>query len=186
MRKRETGSRPMLSPFRWIQLIAVAAVLAAAPKVRTADLTLKDLSGKRVRLQDYRGQIVVLNFWATWCGPCTREMPLLVATEREYASRGVAFIGASLDDWKTRKNVPKFVNEYKVSFPVWVGATGDDLAKLGMEDGLPATAFIDQDGHIVARVLGEISKGELVERLEWLVGNRATPAPLGLVRHSGK
>jgi hypothetical protein len=112
-------------------------------------------------------------------------MPLLVATEREYRSRGVAFIGASLDDWKTRKNVPKFVNEYQVSFPVWVGATGDDLAKFRMGEGLPATAFIDQDGHIVARVLGEISKGELVERLEWLVGNRATPAPLELVRHSG-
>ena len=175
----------MLPPFCLIPLIAFAAVLAAAPKVRTADLTLRDLNGKRVHLQDHRGQIVVLNFWATWCGPCTREMPLLVATEREYGSRGVAFIGASLDDWKTRKNVPKFVNEYQVSFPVWVGATGDDLAKLGMEDGLPATAFIDQDGHIVARVLGEISKGELVERLEWLVGNRATPAPLELVRHSG-
>ena len=58
-----------------------------------------------------------------------------MATEREYGSRGVAFIAASLDDWKTRKNVPKFVNEYHVSFPVWVGATGDDLLKLGMEDG---------------------------------------------------
>ena len=176
----------MLPPFRWITLITFAAFLAAAPKVRTADLTLRDLNGKRVHLQDHRGQIVVLNFWATWCGPCTREMPLLVATERDYGSRGVAFIGASLDDWRTRKNVPKFVNVYQVSFPVWVGATGDDLVKLGMENGLPATAFIDQDGHIVARVLGEISTEELVERLEWLVGNRATPEPLELVRHSGK
>ena len=175
----------MLPPFRFIPLIAFAALLAAAPKPRAADLTLRDLNGKRVRLQDHRGQIVVLNFWATWCAPCKREMPLLVATEREYGSRGVAFIGASLDDWKTRKNVPKFVNEYQVSFPVWVGTTGDDLVKLGMEDGLPATAFVDQDGRIVARVLGEISKGELIERLEWLLGNRAPPAPLELVRHSG-
>src|SRR5258707_15769806 len=115
----------MLHPCRSIQLIAFAALLAAAPKVRTADLMLRDLNGKRVHLQDYRGQIVVLNFWATWCGPCTREMPLLMATEREYGSRGVAFIGASLDDWKTRKNVPKFVNEYQLSFPVWGGPTGD-------------------------------------------------------------
>jgi thiol-disulfide isomerase/thioredoxin len=175
----------MLPRFRLILLISFAAILAAAPKVRTADLRLKDLNGKRVRLQDHRGQIVVLNFWATWCTPCMREMPLLVATEREYGFRGVAFIGASLDDWKTRKNIPKFVNEYKVSFPVWVGTTGDDLVKLGMEDGLPATAFIDQDGRIVARVLGEISQGELIERLEWLLGNRTTPAPLEVVRHSG-
>ncbi len=175
----------MFPPFRLIPLIAFGAVLAAAPKVRIADLTLKDLNGKRVGLQDYRGQIVVLNFWATWCAPCTQEMPRLVATEREYGSRGVAFIGASLDDWKTRKNVPKFVNEYHLSFPVWVGATGDDLVKLGMDNGLPATAFVDQHGRIVARVLGEISKEELVERLEWLVGNHATPAPPELVRHWG-
>src|SRR6266576_293227 len=127
----------MLPPFRLIPLIAFAAVLAAAPKVRTADLTLRDLNGKRVRLQDHRGQIVVLNFWATWCGPCTQEMPLLVAAETEYVSRGVAFIGASLDDWKTMNNVPKFVNQYQVSFPVWVGATADDLAKLGMGNAVP-------------------------------------------------
>ena len=82
----------MLPAFLLIPLIAFAALLAAASKPRTADLTLRDLNGKRVRLQDHRGQIVVLNFWATWCAPCMREMPLLVATEREYGSRGVAFI----------------------------------------------------------------------------------------------
>jgi peroxiredoxin len=168
----------MLPPFRLIPLIAFAAVLAAAPKVRTADLTLRDLNGKRVHLQDHRGQIVVLNFWATWCGPCTREMPLLVATEREYASRGVAFIGASLDDWKPGRT---FVNQYRVTFPV--GGSYRRSAQTGMEDGLPATAFIDQDGHIVARA-GRNQQGRAGER-RWLVGRRATPAPLQLVRHSG-
>ena len=175
-------------PFFW----AVAALsistwflqLNGAPKL--ADLALKDLNGQRVRLRDYRGKPVVLNFWATWCGPCKDEIPMLVEAEKVYAPRGVVFIAASLDDEKTRKLVPAFLSASKVAFPVWMGATGDDLDKLGMGEAVPATAFIDGEGYIVCRVLGQIRHQELTERLEWLTGAHEGDPPQPLVKHLEK
>jgi thiol-disulfide isomerase/thioredoxin len=160
---------------------------AAADRSKPADLTLTGHeSGGRVRLRDHQGKIVVLNFWATWCVPCNSEMPLLVAAEKDYASRGVVFIGASLDDRKTAKGIPGFLAKYRIDFPVWTGATADDLAKLRMGEAVPATAFIDRDGVIVARVSGQLRDSELKERLDWLLGDRAGPAPQPFVSHLEK
>ena len=168
-----------------VVLAAFLGILKAAPRRNAVDLTLRDLGGQRVRLQDHRGRIVVLNFWATWCAPCTQEMPLLARTAERYRSRRVALVGASLDDSKTGKNIPGFVNRYQINVPVWIGATGDNLDRFGLGDAVPATAFIDPDGHIVARVLGEIREEELVDRLEWLLGDRKSPAPSTIVKHFG-
>src|SRR6476646_2757147 len=144
---------------------------AGAKPGKPVDLTLTDLDGGRVHLREYRGRIVVLNFWATWCGPCKHEMPLLVAAEKEYRSRGVTFIGASLDEGKTRGRIPEFLSKYEVTFTVWTGATGDDLAKLSVGEAVPATAFIDEQGRVAARVSGEIRRNELDERLAWLLSD---------------
>ena len=152
---------------------------------QAADLTLHDLSGKRVRLQDYRSQIVVLNFWATWCSPCAQEIPILVDAEMQYQKRGVVFIGASLDDKKTRSRIPEFVSRYRIGFPIWLGATGDDLAAISMGTLMPATVFIDRGGQVVARIQGELRPGELKERIDWLLGDRTTPPPRTLIQHLG-
>jgi thiol-disulfide isomerase/thioredoxin len=156
---------------------------AAAKEAPKAELNLKDSQGQKVRLRDLRGKIVVLNFWATWCGPCKAELPLLVEAEQNYSSRGVIFIAASLDDDQTKAQIPAFVAAHKVGFPVWIGATGDDLSKLGMGEAVPATAFLDPEGHIVARVLGQLRSEEVKERLDWLLGNRSGTAPDPLVKH---
>lgn len=169
-------------------LVIVAAVLALPSILSSkdepkAELTLKDANGQRVRLSDYRGKIVVLNFWATWCVPCKEETPMLVAAEKQYATRGVVFVGASLDDAKTKGNIPDFISKYQVDYPIWYGASGDDLDKFKMGPAIPATAFLDQEGHIVARVWGELRQEEVKERLDWLTGDRIGPAPQGLVKH---
>lgn len=158
-------------------------VLAVAKDSRPIDLTVKDLNGKKARLSDHRGKVVVLNFWATWCVPCREEMPMLVEAEKNYAPRGVVFVAIALDDRQTRPKIPDFIDKFKIGFQVWIGASTMDLEDLKLGHALPATAFIDQEGRIVARVLGQIRKDELYERLDWLTGDRETPVPNPLVRH---
>ena len=166
--------------------VVLASLIAAEKPSKPVDLSMTDLNGARVRLRDLRGKPVVLNFWATWCVPCKQEMPLLVDAEREYKQRGVTFLGLSLDDKDTRGRIPDFLAKYGVKFPIWTGASGDTLAELKMGEAVPATAFIDPEGRIVARISGLIRKEELKERIDYLLSDRSGPAPKAFVEHLEK
>jgi thiol-disulfide isomerase/thioredoxin len=170
----------------WICLslaVALFVSIGISADSRPINLPFKDMNGNKVKVSDFRGKPVVLNFWATWCVPCRAEMPLFVEAEKDYAARGVAFVGASLDDKQSRPKIPDFVGEFKIPFPIWVGASTMDLDDLKLGTALPATAFLDREGRIVARVLGQITKQELYERLDWLAGNGHGTAPDPVVRH---
>lgn len=108
---------------------------------------------------------------------------MFVEVEKEFAAKGVVFVAVSLDDAKTRKNIPEFVRKYGVDFPVWEGGTPDDLDRLKLGNAVPDTAFLGEDGAVLFRVKGEIRRAELVERLTWLTGDRKGPAPLALLRN---
>lgn len=169
---------------RWIlSALAITALLHGAASDKAADLTLRDLDGNRVRLRDFRGKVVVLNFWATWCEPCRDELPMLVRTEKELRSRGVVFVGASLDERETRSRIPDFLKRFGVEFLVWTGASADDLDRLKLGGTVPATAFLDREGRIAARVSGEVREQELRERVEWVLGDRTGPAPEAFISH---
>jgi len=163
-------------------LTMLASALGLCADAPTTDLALKDSAGRKVRLRDLRGKPVLLNFWATWCGPCNAEMPALVDLEKQYAGR-VAFIGASLDDAKTAPKIPAFIAKYQIDFPIWHGATLDDLDRLKLGDAVPDTAFLDAAGHLVARILGQARPEEVKERLDWLTGDHSTPPPTAFVKH---
>lgn len=158
--------------------VLVATVLFPALAARPVNLVFKDLKGQKAALRDYRGKIVVLNFWATWCVPCKEEMPMFVEVEKEYASKGVVFVAASIDDRETKAKIPEFIAQFGIGFPVLQGASTMDLDDLKLGVGVPATAFLDKEGKIVARVLGLVPREQLKERLDWLTGGGGAPNPL--------
>jgi thiol-disulfide isomerase/thioredoxin len=164
------------------QLIWLLLAGIASPASK-ADLNARSLDGKKVRLKDLRGKLVVMNFWATWCGPCRQELPMLVKTAQATVNPDLVFIAVSVDDVKTRSNVPDSASKLGITFPVWVGANGDDLYNLSKGEAVPATIFLDRDGTIEARVSGEIRESELKERISWLTGDRKGPKPQEFISH---
>ena len=161
--------------------LAAISFAADAKKEAPVDLNLTDMEGKKVHLKDYAGKPVLINFWATWCLPCREEMPMMVEAEKVWGPKGVVFIAASLDDSTTKKNIPASVKQFQITFPVWTGASLDDLAKLHLGDAVPDTVFLDGDRIIFSRAKGEIHRPEVDERLEWVTGDRTRPAPQALI-----
>lgn len=141
------------------------------PKLVSTDavLALKDLTGAEQSLASYKGRYVVLNFWATWCIPCQKEMPDLSLIQNEYATLGVQVIGAAGDGAADSAKVLKFIREYKVNFPVWLGASTTDMQRFGLGEVLPATAIIDREGKIVWRKIGIVDAAELRKELDKLL-----------------
>ena len=134
-----------------------------------AELVLKDLFGVEQRLSAYRGRIVVLNFWATYCIPCRKEMPDLAAIQNQYAALGVQVIGAAADDTNALPKVRQFIKETKLNFPVWIGATASDMERFGLGSALPGTLLIGRDGKIIASIKGVIRPAELKKQLDGLL-----------------
>jgi peroxiredoxin len=153
----------------------------AAKLVRqTVDLTLKDLSGVEQSLQSLKGRIVVVNFWATYCIPCRKEMPDLAVIQNEFAALGVQVIGVSTDDLTDRSKVLQFVKETKVNFPIWVGGSVEHMMRFGLGAALPGTVVIDREGKIAKIISGVIDQAALRKEIEALLAvpsdNAAEPS----------
>ncbi len=174
---------------KWIAMlvIAAAALLSGCSSNQTAeakpktsaqhsddrkiapDFTLTDAAGKEVKLSDYRGKVVLLNFWATWCGPCTLEIPWFVEFEQEYKSKGFEVIGVSMDEegWKAIK---PYIAERKINYRILLG--NDSVTQLyGGVDSLPTTFIIDRDGKFAfAPHVGLAAKNEYLREIQDLLG----------------
>jgi len=128
------------------------------------DFTLESLEGKNVQLSSYKGQAVLLNFWATWCGPCKIEMPWFVELQKEYGPQGLQIVGVAMDD-ASKDEITKFVKEMGVNYTILLGkeAVGQDYGGVNV---LPTTFFIDRDGKIVAREFGLQSRSLFVDNIK--------------------
>jgi|SRR5579884_3209408 len=158
-----------------------ASVSAGGPSVKpdrdrktAPDFTLKDANGTSVKLSDYRGKVVLLDFWATWCGPCKIEIPWFMEFEREYKHRGFAVLGVSMDEggWET---VKPYIEERKMNYRVLMGteAVGDEY---GGVDALPTTLLIDRDGRIATVHKGlETGKDGFKHEIERLLNADMAP-----------
>jgi thiol-disulfide isomerase/thioredoxin len=124
---------------------------------------LTTLDGKQVSLSDYRGKAVMLNFWATWCGPCRIEMPWFVDLQKKYEPQGFEIVGVAMDD-SGEKAIRDFTQQIGTNYTILLGkdAVGDAY---GVE-GMPTTFFIGRDGKVIDQTLGLASKKELEERIQ--------------------
>ncbi len=146
----------------------VAATDAAKPKRNPLSFTLTDLDGHRVKLSKWRGHPVILDFWATWCPPCRKEVPELNALYRKYRARGLVVVGVSVDKVQGDgvKSVRPFAQEFKVSYPILMA---DDAMVEAIDlDNIPTTLFIDRKGATVARLEGRGKSGELAQAAKTL------------------
>ena len=115
------------------------------------DFELQDLSGATRRLSDFRGKVVFLNFWATWCGPCRFEMPSMEKLYRRLKDEGLEILAVNLQE--DRSSVEQFVDEYGLSFPVLLDTTGRIGATYGARS-IPTTYIVDREGFVIAGTIG--------------------------------
>jgi cytochrome c biogenesis protein CcmG/thiol:disulfide interchange protein DsbE len=141
--------------------------------------SLEDLSGKKVSLADYKGKAVLINFWATWCGPCKLETPWLVDLRNQYAGKGFEILGVSTDDidrgdakmfGQEKKEISDFVQRMHMPYPVLI--EGDSVSKpYGGLDAMPTSFFVDRSGKIVAATMGITSKDDIEANIEKALGS---------------
>jgi peroxiredoxin len=172
----------VLAGILWIGCSGTPTVRAANVKPDkerkdAPEFTLKDADGKIVHLSDYRGKVVLLDFWATWCGPCRIEIPWFTDMQRKNKDRGFEVLGVSMDDegWEV---VKPFLADLKVNYRVVIG--NDATATLyGGVDALPTTFLIDRSGKIAAVHVGLASRKDIEDGVEQLLQN---PADGGITR----
>jgi thiol-disulfide isomerase/thioredoxin len=128
------------------------------------DFTLESIDGKSLKLSDLRGKAVLLNFWATWCGPCKIETPWLVEMQNEYGAQGLQIVGIAMDD-SGKDEIAKFAKDMGVNYPVLLGkeAVGDAY---GGVPALPESFFIGRDGKIVDRIIGLRGKADIEDSIK--------------------
>jgi thiol-disulfide isomerase/thioredoxin len=128
---------------------------------------LKDVNGRTVRLSDYHGKVVLINFWATWCPPCRAEMPDLVRLQREHAKQGLQIIGITYPP-EIKSRVRKFVRSLEVNYPIILG-TREIKASFSSEETLPLTVVINRDGKVSDIISGILLREEFEEKIKPLL-----------------
>jgi cytochrome c biogenesis protein CcmG/thiol:disulfide interchange protein DsbE len=144
------------------------------------DFTLQDLNGNKVSLDAYQGKALLINFWATWCGPCKLETPWLVELSDEYAGKGFVILGIDAEDdevtpddkagWaKDRALVARFVKQERMPYPVLMG--GDSISKTyGGLDAMPTSFWVDRTGKVIAAQMGITSKDDMESKIKTALG----------------
>jgi thiol-disulfide isomerase/thioredoxin len=138
---------------------------AAAPQAPV--LSLKDTKGRPIRLNDYKGKVVLVNFWATWCAPCLAEMPDLEKLQREYQKKGLQIVGVSYPTEKAPE-VTKAIKRLRISYPILLGDE-KALSLFKVSDILPVTVIIDRAGKVRGRILGILGPDEFEELVKPLL-----------------
>jgi peroxiredoxin len=149
-------------PEPWHDSASAAGICDASAKPAPLNFTLKDVHNRDVKLSDFKGKVLVIDFWATWCGPCKLEIPGFVNLQAKYGSQGLQMVGISVDD--KPEQLKPFVAEFKMNYPVLQGLDHDEVQDaFGPIWGIPVTVVIGRDGNICRKHPGMTSR-EAIER----------------------
>lgn len=150
-----------------ILVFVFQANIASGQALSAPDPVFRDLRGRRVRISHYRGKVVLLNFWATWCPPCRKEMPGLIKIQREYGRGGLQVIGITYPPQR-RDRVRSFVRRLKVNYPIVFGSK-KTKALFDKSDTLPITVIIDRDGNVRDVIEGILFPEEFEQKIKPLL-----------------
>jgi thiol-disulfide isomerase/thioredoxin len=185
----------MTNRARWISMTAVAAALALLTMMPIADehaffepeavqaaqnvacdkdakpaplnFTMKDMNGVDVKLSSFKGKVIIVNFWATWCGPCKAEIPAFVELQKEYAN-DLVVLGISVDD--PVEKLKPYAAQFKINYPILVGLGRDDVQDAyGPLYGIPASFVIGRDGQICRKHMGIAPKAQFEREIKALL-----------------
>ena len=151
-----------------VALLAVGFISADAQRIPVPDISMPTLDGGQWSLKEHKGQVVVLNFWATWCEPCRTEVPYLKNLRGELGGKGLSVAGISLDE--SADVVKKFVADYKVDYPILIPPPGSPWTKL---ENTPTTLLIDREGRLAGKYIGAVPEDELRRDLQKLLAEPA-------------
>ena len=147
---------------------AANAECTADPQPANFDFTLKDMNGDDVHLADHAGNVILLDFWATWCAPCRIEIPGFIEMVENYGDQGFSVLGISIDD--PPDALQSYAEELGMNYPVLIGDGRDDVKdEYGPIIGFPTSVIIDRDGNICHRHIGYTPKERFVEDVEGLL-----------------
>lgn len=145
-----------------------AAACPVDAKQANLNYTLKDANNRDISLSDFKGKVILLDFWATWCGPCKIEIPWFVEFQEKYGPAGLQVVGVSVDD--TQEKLGPFVEQFKISYPVLQGLGHDDLEEeYGPLWGIPVTMLISRDGKICSKHVGLGTKETFEDEIKSLL-----------------
>ena len=160
----------ILSVYFGLQNLPPQTYLSAVPasvKYAAPELTLTDLQGETHSLADYRGQVVLVNLWATWCPPCKYEMPAFQAFYEKYNDQGFTII--AINDGESKPEVEQFVKDYELTFPMWLDLTNIATRQAFKTINLPSSFVIDRDGTIRLMWVGGVSRKMLNQHVTPLI-----------------
>jgi len=155
---------------KWGLLIVIVFWSSSFATAQTGEqgkpLVLKDLNGRTIRLSNYKGRVVLINFWATWCAPCRAEIPELIKLQKRYRPKGLRIIGVTYPPQSLRE-VKRFRQKMKVNYSLAIG-TKETKSLFTKSEALPVTVVIDRDGRVRAVIEGILYPDEFDQKIKTL------------------